>query len=87
VTLEQRIPGTTGDLGWGPAAFPGSVQITPPAALFDGVLWQGDIPLPSPREPGQYRLAIREFEHLSADADIGFQPGQRLIFADTIVLP
>ncbi len=87
VTLEQRIPGTTGDLGWEPASFPGAAQITPPAALFDGVLWQGDIPLPSPREPGQYRLAIREFEHLETDNDTGFQQGQRLVFADTIMLP
>jgi hypothetical protein len=77
VSVEQRIPGTLDDAGWEPpsdatgtavridsaanADFPGG---TPPS------LWSGQVTLPTGRQPGQFRVVIREYERLPTDERI-----------------
>jgi hypothetical protein len=87
VTVEERMPGTTDDLGWLPVAAgtPG-VGVTPeptPEGEPDPPLWFGRVGLPTGRSPGQYRIVIREFEPFSSD-DPDLTQG-RLAFAETVV--
>jgi len=86
VALERRVHAIDdADLGWTP-----TTDIAPVADTDfrqDDLLWHGHIELPNGRQPGDYRLVIREYETLLADptpATPGVPtPTQRLVFADT----
>lgn len=75
VSVHERIPGTTDDAGWRPAAgtavnFLKGVTIDLMPAPPDTLLWQGRVTLPRGRAPGQFRIVIQEFEHfLTAERD------------------
>jgi len=60
VTVQARIPGTTDDAGWMPAAAP--VVIPEPSATGGGVLWKGEIRLPVGGAAGPFRVLIEELE-------------------------
>jgi hypothetical protein len=78
VTLERRIPGSTDELGW-EAVAPQPVVATP----APGLLWNGQVTLPA---TGSFRIVVREFEFLVADAGAGTTQTRRLVFADTVEL-
>jgi hypothetical protein len=78
ITLERRIPGSTDELGW-EAVAPQPVVPTP----APGLLWNGQITLPA---SGTFRIVVREFEFLIADAGTGSMQTRRLVFADTVEL-
>lgn len=73
VSIEQRVPGTTDDVGWTPASVPGaSIAINGAAKAGTEVqpsapLWTGKATLPAGWSTGQFRIVIREFEHLLSD--------------------
>jgi hypothetical protein len=97
VSAERRIAGLDPDLGWEPA---GAVQVFLDATPLPGnILWRGRVNLPEDREPGEYRLVIKEFELLPVDGS-GFLPvlelsqrifwpasARRLVYADILTLP
>jgi hypothetical protein len=94
VTVETRRPHVDGDLGWMPApANLATVErdLDLPAGNPQ-VLWGGRITLPAARQPGQFRVVIREFESWLDDASIaagGVTPpdrARRLIYAEALVL-
>jgi hypothetical protein len=68
VTVQRRNPDIPGDLGWDAAADP--VEL-PATRSGEGVVWSGDVPLPTDetREPGDLRLLVTEHERLPTDAD------------------
>lgn len=72
VSVQQRIPGTTDEIGWQAASDP-AIQVQPdqmqidPAQDEGTVLWSGQISLPSGHARGQYRLLIQEFELFQTD--------------------
>ena len=53
------------------------------APLAPGLLWNGQITLPP---TGAFRIVVREFEFLTADAGTGTTQTRRLVFADTVEL-
>jgi hypothetical protein len=85
VTVEERIRGTTDDLGWEPAEGTPDVEVAPAETPPDetGLLWFGRVGLPAGRSPGQYRIVVREFERLASD-DPEVTTG-RLVFAETVI--
>jgi hypothetical protein len=80
VSVEQRIPGATDEAGWQPADASQAVQIQitswaqagqpSPAGASMPLLWNGDVTLPGDRGAGQFRIVIKELEHLASDANI-----------------
>ncbi len=94
VTVETRRPNVDGDLGWMPA--PANLAtVERDLVLASGnsqVLWGGRITLPADRQPGQFRIVIREFESWFDDAAVaagGANPterARRLIYAEALVL-
>ncbi len=94
VTVETRRPHIDGDLGWMPAP-PNLAAVERDLDLPAGdsrVLWGGRITLPADRQPGQFRVVIREFESWLDDAAVaagGVTPpnrARRLIYAEALVL-
>lgn len=81
VSVEERLAGTSGDLGWLPTAIKVHVDQN---STRGGLLWSGHVTLPPEREAKQFRLAIREFERYASDAVRGFTVNRRLVFADTV---
>jgi hypothetical protein len=85
VTVERHLQGAGEYVAWVAVTDP-SVRIqtdqVPPGGT---VLWTGHITLPSGRTPGEFRIAVKEFERFSRDGD---QPGEvsgsRLVFVETI---
>jgi hypothetical protein len=74
VSIEERIPGTSDELGWRPVGSDGGVQVQIASALGAGgspvsgtALWAGQVVLPASRSPGQFRIVVKEFEHLLDD--------------------
>jgi hypothetical protein len=72
VSLERRIPGTQDEAGWEPASAVAGAQVSIDAAVNADVptaapLWSGQMTLPSPRQPGQFRVVIREYERFPTD--------------------
>jgi len=98
VTVQQRPKGMGGDLGW--TESPDSVTTVtsdssspqPP----DAALWVGDVTFAKGSEGPQYRLLIREYEFIQAEAGategVEYHDNQgrafqgRLIYADTIAI-
>jgi hypothetical protein len=91
VSVESRIPGVHGDLGWEPAA-PGVVTITedsPAPDQPDAVLWAGAIAFAKAPSPGQFRVVVREYEIIEVDPivpGLSDQPsvGHRLVYASIL---
>jgi hypothetical protein len=72
VSLEQRIAGTQDEAGWEPATGVAGARITAAnaeSAAGTGAtrLWSGMVTLPQTRQPGQFRVVIREYQHLLTD--------------------
>jgi len=100
VTVEQRVPGTAGDLGWtdpddSAPAFDVHTDTACPAGgggtTAGEPLWQGTVTVPAGLPAGRYRIAVREYEHHFDDRqDFGTQahhPGAgRLVFAEHFTL-
>jgi hypothetical protein len=98
VTVQQRDPAITGDLGWKDAA----ASVVGVTADTDGqfkdkkyvALWSGIVQFAQPPQQGQFRLLIREYEYISANWAIVHPGGEalppwseapgRLIYAETI---
>jgi len=88
ISIETRALNIASDLDWQPAAST-DVTVTEDAGEPvepDAVLWSGNIVFAKPPQPGRYRVVIREFETLPADAASGSLSdpplqGQRLIYA------
>ena len=69
ITLQQRVPGISTDLGW--QDVPAGVATINPLPLFPGLLrWSGAIDFANLPQPGQFRVLIREYEYLSANYTI-----------------
>jgi hypothetical protein len=97
VTVQERTPGISTDLGWHDAA-PGTAVVvdqtkaTPPLPKL--IRWSGTVEFPQAVEAGRYRLLIREHEYLSANHLAIDQPGSagtqhpsnpgRLIYAEVM---
>ena len=92
VVVEQKTGAGGGTPAWVP--IPDS-QVTLKGAPSGqgGVVWSGEVILPGDRGGGKYRLAIREYETLLADAPPkpalvaagpALEPAQRLAFADVL---
>jgi hypothetical protein len=82
VVVEERLPGTEGELGWSETDDPG---VTVTAGPLDGpetLRWTGQVRVPPNHAPGLYRLVVREYEL--------FEPAhgatRRLVFAETLEL-
>ena len=74
VAVQQRIPGTSGDVGWRPAPADLLVSVTATNATLvygrtdpSAPLWSGTVTVPADRQPGEYRILITEREHFSTD--------------------
>ena len=90
VSIDRRVTGTSDDLGWTPVTDPSFQVIPDPGQPTEPLLWSGQVVLGSgPRAPGQFRILIKEFESLAADAPSQSPPFQlvnRLVFADAILV-
>jgi hypothetical protein len=100
VTVQERVPAISGDLGWRDVPA-GTATIT---VDTDGqfasenylALWSGRVQFAAATAQGQFRLLIREFEYVSADWAILHPGGEalppwaeapgRLIYAETVEL-
>jgi hypothetical protein len=73
VTVEQRLRGAVDEAGWQAAPAGNGTQVRVQSAVkadSPGIgpgLWTGTVTLPSNREPGQFRVVIREYEQLFTD--------------------
>jgi hypothetical protein len=76
VSIEERIPGSDPTVGWKPR---NDLQVpfqstttqdttSQPPRPAGTPLWLGQVTLPSGRKPGQFRVVVREFEHLQDDS-------------------
>jgi hypothetical protein len=84
VQVEQFNPAFPGELGWGPV--PNVQPVVLP--LASPQQWAGEIALPPPGGPTQYRLVIREYEIFTiseAGAPLRREE-RRLIYADVLPL-
>jgi hypothetical protein len=75
VSVEERIASTGADLGWKPVEGRPNVRVEITQKAVAGVsspsgtpLWLGQVSLPGQRTPGQFRIVVKEFEHLLTDA-------------------
>jgi hypothetical protein len=100
VTVQERAPAISGDLGWHDVPA-GTATIT---VDTDGqfvsenylALWSGSVQFAAAPAQGQFRLLIREFEYISADWAIVHPGGEalppwaeapgRLVYAETVEL-
>jgi hypothetical protein len=74
VTVERRVAGVPGELGWEPLVEP---QALAPMQLSTGDLsWRGTVQLKSARGSEPLRLVVREFE--------GIGNGRRLTYTDVL---
>jgi hypothetical protein len=88
VTVETRAKNIASDLDWKPASA-AAVTVTedaPAPAGANAVLWSGSIVFAKVPPQGQYRVVIREFENILADAastNLTDPPviAQRLVYA------
>lgn len=97
VTAQQRLAAAQSDIAWQDAD-PATVNVSPETLTpgMDVALWTGTIDFAQPPVAGVYRLLIREYEFIQADAGVttfatgtttdgGSVPG-RLIYADIVNL-
>jgi hypothetical protein len=98
VTVQERDPAISGDLGWRDAAAGTAVISVNTDAQFPDekylALWSGRVQFAAVPKPQQYRLLIREYEYVSANWAIVHRGGEalppwseapgRLIYAETV---
>ena len=84
VTIEQANPTVPGELGWAP--IPGIQAVMLPRV--SNSQWSGEVTLPPPGEPTQYRAVVREFEvyAISEDSAPLRREERRLVYADALPL-
>lgn len=82
VAVEERLPGTHGELGWSKTDDPSVTVTAGPVDGHETLRWTGQVRVPPNHAPGLYRLVVREYEL--------FEPAhgatRRLVFAETLVL-
>jgi hypothetical protein len=85
VGVEQRLPGTSDEAGWRPASAEQPFAVEVDAAVSatgqtdpTAPLWQGTVTVPPDREPGQFRIVVREREQLLDDSLHTFTYRERL---------
>ena len=90
VIVEQRDPQARDELAWSAV---GTQVLT--RKVFDGVVsWEGEVTLPSPVEPGKFRVVIEENERFRTDGrPSGQDPvptpdsyGRRLTYTDIVAV-
>jgi hypothetical protein len=98
VTVQERDPAISGDLGWRDAAAGlASISVNTDAQFPTEkylALWSGRVQFAAVPKPQQYRLLIREYEYISANWAIVHPGGEalppwseapgRLIYAETV---
>jgi hypothetical protein len=98
VTVQERDPAISGDLGWRDAAAGlASISVDTDAQFPTEkylALWSGRVQFSAVPKPQQYRLLIREYEYVSANWAIVHPGGEalppwseapgRLIYAETV---
>jgi hypothetical protein len=70
VSVEQRLPGAVADLAWevAPSSVVQIAENNPDATEVDAVLWSGSVLFSKTPPVGQFRIVIREYERILADA-------------------
>lgn len=85
VTVEQRLKNAVSDIAWEVA--PGSVvrvtENNPDAMEADAVLWSGSLAFAKTPPVGQFRVVVREYERIPADAPPGSD--LELVYAERMV--
>jgi hypothetical protein len=73
VTVEQRLKNAISDIAWevAPATVVQVTENNPDATEPDAVLWSGTIRFAKTPAKGQFRVVVREFERILADAALG----------------
>jgi hypothetical protein len=66
ISFQERVPGTTDDAGW-IASSVGRFEVSQAVEAGGGAatgtaLWEGTVKLPAGRQPGQFRVVLREHE-------------------------
>jgi hypothetical protein len=98
VTVQERDPAVSSDLGWRDAAAGvASISVNTDAQFPTEkylALWSGRVQFAQAPKPQQYRLLIREYEYVSANWTIVHRGGEalppssdapgRLIYAETV---
>jgi len=83
VSLETQPNGSSEDAGWSPVG--NSQQLLKFIQNPPNAIWQGQVNLPAVRGSQQFRLVIKEYERLMADANSDI-PATRLVYADAVVI-
>lgn len=93
VSVEMRRSDIQGDLAWTLAPAHVAAIAVDQTNEIETMLWRGRITLPADRQPGQFRIVIKEFESWLDDATASATvAGQvvprprRLVYADTLAL-
>ncbi len=87
VTVEQRIEGRPGELGWAPVSGGVFPLELPELRRSATPVWTGVVSLPEPRGARRFRLVIREYEqHLFMETDRATETRtvRRLVYADVL---
>ena len=82
VIVEQANPTVPGEIGWSPA--PGSQAVALPRVNTNQ--WVGEVTLPPPGGPAQYRLVVKEYEvfALTEEGAPLRREERRLVYADVL---
>ncbi len=100
VTVQERAPAISGDLGWRDVPATTATIMVDTDGQFASenylALWSGSVQFAAAPAQGQFRLLIREFEYVSADWAIVHAGGEalppwaeapgRLVYAETVEL-
>ncbi|MBV9791421.1 MAG: YncE family protein [Chloroflexi bacterium] len=93
VSVEMRRADMAGDLAWTLAPAHIASIVVDQTSEIETMLWRGRITLPAERQPGQFRIVIKEFESWLDDATApAVAAGQvvprprRLVYADMLDL-
>jgi len=84
VTVQEQVPGGSGDLAWVPAS---CTPLNPVNASGDpDTLWTAPITLPAARGSRPMRLLIEEYENYETDQQPSAPTQNRLVYADILNL-
>jgi DNA-binding beta-propeller fold protein YncE len=87
VAVEQRRADIPGELGWELAPAHIAQIVAEQTNSVETALWRGRITLPAERQPGQFRIVIKEFEHWFDDitaSNVSKPRTRRLVYSDTL---